>query len=80
MPNCRAAHPLFYHVVSHEIRHAHKKIRLMYTNADQLPNKMEELKCFIDGREPDIIVITEVIPKAQRQEVPRVRLKLHDYT
>ena len=52
----------------------------MYTNADQLPNKMEELKCFIDGREPDIIVITEVIPKAQRQEVPRVRLKLHDYT
>ena len=52
----------------------------MYTNADQLPNKMEELKCFIAGREPDVIIITEVIPKAQEQELPKVRMRLDGYT
>ena len=52
----------------------------IYTNADQLPNKMEELKCLIAGREPDVIIITEVIPKAQEQALPRVRLKLDGYT
>ena len=55
-------------------------MRFLYTNADQLPNKMEDLKAFIAGREPDIIVITEVIPKAQEHGIPRVRLKLHGYT
>ena len=52
----------------------------MYTNADQLPNKMEELKGFIAGREPDVIIVTEVIPKAQEREIPRVRLKLDGFT
>ena len=52
----------------------------LYTNADQLPNKMEELKCLIAGREPDIIIITEVIPKAQGQALPRVRMKLDGYS
>ena len=37
----------------------------MYTNSDQLVNKREDLCVAIMGQKPDIILITEVIPKAQ---------------
>ena len=37
----------------------------MYTNSDQLVNKREDLCMAITGREPDIIMITEAVPKAQ---------------
>ena len=40
-------------------------LNIMYTNADQLLNKRDELCMYIAGDEPDIICITEVIPKAQ---------------
>ena len=33
----------------------------------------------IVSREPDVIIITEVIPKAQAQPIARVRLKLKGY-
>ena len=56
-----------------------KPLKALYTNADQLLNKMEDLKMDITSREPDIIVITEVIPKAQEQPITRARLKLNGY-
>ena len=37
----------------------------MYTNIDGLPNKTDELLLRIEDDKPDIIVLTECIPKAQ---------------
>ena len=68
-------------------------LKVLYANADQLvagshsillgswqlPHKMEEQKVMIMNREPDIIVITEVIPKAQEHPIVRPRLKLPGY-
>ena len=36
---------------------------IFYTNADGLCNKLDELKLIIDEKSPDIIAITEVMPK-----------------
>ena len=52
----------------------------MYTNADQLVNKRDELCLIIAGREPDIILITEVIPKAQVLPLAPVLLAIPGYT
>ena len=38
---------------------------MYYTNSDKLVNKREDLCMAITGREPDIIMITEAITKAQ---------------
>ena len=38
---------------------------MLYTNADQLVNKWDDLCMQIAGTEPDVIMITDVIPKAQ---------------
>ena len=38
-------------------------ISFCYTNADSLLNKMDELKLLIDDKKPDIIAITESMPK-----------------
>ena len=35
---------------------------ILYTNADQFLNKRDDLSMFISGNEPDIILITEVLP------------------
>lgn len=35
----------------------------MYTNADQLQNKMDELLVYVDQYKPCIIMVTEVLPK-----------------
>ena len=43
-------------------------LEYLYTNADQLLNKIEELKMHIADDEPDVIIITEVIPKAQKNQ------------
>ena len=53
---------------------------IFYTNADQLINKKSELEMQIAGREPDIILITEVIPKAQISPIHPALLKLPGYT
>ena len=37
---------------------------MLYTNADQLINKRDDLQLFIAGDEPDIIITTEILPKA----------------
>ena len=38
-----------------------RKLKVIYTNADQFLNKREDLVTVIAGDEPDIIMITEVI-------------------
>ena len=43
----------------------HKSLKILYTNCDQFPNKHDDSLLFISGNEPDIILLNEVIPKAQ---------------
>ena len=52
-----------------------RRLKAYYTNADQLLNKMIDLKAHIHEREADVIIITEVIPKAQANPIPQVRLQ-----
>ena len=42
-----------------------KPLKVLYTNCDQFPSKLDDLLMFISGNEPDIILLNEVIPKAQ---------------
>ena len=51
----------------------------MYTNADQFVNKRDFLSSEIAGTEPDIIIITEVIPKAQVQPLSLAIFELEGY-
>ena len=51
----------------------------MYTNADQFLNKHDELQMFITGNEPDIILISEVLPKSHCNSVSSSRLSLNGY-
>ena len=39
-------------------------LKVLYTNADQFFNKRDDLLMLIAGNEPDLILITEVLPKA----------------
>ena len=52
----------------------------MYTNADQLVNKRDDLCMAIAGQEPDIILITEVIPKAQILPIDPALLAIPGYS
>ena len=51
----------------------------MYTNADQLINKRDDLACLISDELPDIIFVTERIPKAQVLLIDLVLLDLPGY-
>ena len=51
----------------------------MYTNSDQFPNKKEELLTFIVDDKPDIIMITEMIPKAQINPILKPLLDIPGY-
>ena len=51
----------------------------MYTNADQLVNKRDDLSMQIAGDEPDVILITEVIPKAQTIPLSPALLSIPGY-
>ena len=46
------------------------KLNFFYTNADQFLNKRDDLLMLIASDEPDILILTEVIPKAQLQSNP----------
>ena len=54
-------------------------INLLYTNIDQLPNKRDELLMAISDSKPDIIVLTEVIPKAQRHPIDLAIISIPEY-
>ena len=42
-----------------------ENLKAVYTNADQFLNKKDYIIQFIAGNEPNVIMISEVIPKAQ---------------
>jgi len=48
----------------------------LYTNSDQLLNKHDDLLMQIADSPPDIILITEVIPKAQTNPIDEARLNI----
>jgi len=51
----------------------------LYTNADQLQNKMDDLSLLIAGDEPDLILITEILPKRSVNSLSTARLSIHGY-
>lgn len=51
----------------------------MYSNVDQLLNKIEDLKSLISDDEPDIILLTEIIPKAQKNVIHESQLNITGY-
>ena len=48
----------------------------MYTNCDTLTNKISELIMAIEHNNPDIVVITEVIPKNNRYTLQKSELEV----
>jgi exonuclease III len=53
--------------------------KYLYTNADTLSNKLDELKAIVADTKPNIIAITEVKPKFNRYKVLPSELQLDDY-
>ena len=51
----------------------------MYTNADQFVNKRDDLQARITDDEPDVILITEVIPKCQSNPIATALLHMEGY-
>ena len=54
-----------------------RNLKVMYTNADQFLNKRDGLVTFIADDEPDITMITEVIPEAQINPIEAQLLQLN---
>ena len=57
----------------------HRNLQFWYTNADQLLNKRDCLSMAVCGEEPDLIFITEVLPKASGLPIPPALLSLPGY-
>ena len=51
----------------------------MYSNVDQLLNKIEELRFIATVDQPDIIFLTEVIPKAQKNPIHESLMNISGY-
>ena len=56
-----------------------KNLKCLYTNADQFLNKKDDLLIAIADDQPDIMLITEVIPKNQVQPIAEVQLLIDGY-
>ena len=54
-------------------------MKFLYTNADQFLNKRDDLLFSIAGNEPDIILITEIIPKCQSKPISPALLHVDGY-
>ena len=54
-------------------------LNCLYTNADQLLNKLDDLLILITSNEPGIMMVTEVIPKEQQNSVPYSQLSIKGY-
>ena len=55
------------------------QLKVFYTNTDQFLNKCDDLLMLIASDEPDILILTEVIPKAQSNAITFSRLALPRY-
>ena len=53
--------------------------KVLYTNADQFLNKRDDLLLHIAANEPDVIMITEVLPKVQPSFISDVQLQIPGY-
>ena len=54
-------------------------MKVLHTNANQFFNKREDLLMFLQGNNPDIIMITEMIPKQQKNKIPLAMLHGEGY-
>ena len=54
-------------------------LKCIYTNADSVLNKRKELEATIASINPDIIAITEVLPKNVKDEVQRAELEIEGF-
>ena len=54
-------------------------VRILHTNIDQFLNKVDDLKMVIAGNEPDLILITEILPKSHCNSLSAARLSLPSY-
>ena len=54
-------------------------LKILYTNADQFVNKRDDLIMFIVNNEPDVMMITEVIPKNQVNPITGALLHIDGY-
>ncbi len=52
------------------------KIKVLYRNADQLPNKMHELLINIGIFRPDVIMLTEVLPKNSETKTTKASIQI----
>lgn len=55
------------------------KFKVLYTNADSLINKMDELQVAVGEHNPEIIMICEVIPKSGNLKVTHELIKVEGY-
>ena len=55
------------------------ELDILYTNTDQLVNKMDDLSTLIAGDEPDLILISEILPKHCVSSLSAARLALDGY-
>ena len=54
-------------------------LKCLYTNADSLMNKRGELDTRIESVKPDIVAVTEVLPKSKGDDILMVELELDGY-
>ena len=52
----------------------------LYSNADSLLNKMDEFRSRIADLQPDIIAVTEVLPKHSHDKITSVDVQLNGYS
>ena len=56
-----------------------KGFNCLYTNADSLVNKIEELKKIVSNTQPKVIAICEVKPKNSRYNITEAELQIDNY-
>ena len=54
-------------------------MKCMYTNTDSLLNRKSELEILINMYKPDIIGITEILPKNREEDPDNCKLKIQGY-
>ena len=57
-----------------------KDITILYTNANQFLNKINDLEIPIAGSEPDLILITKILPKYHLYCINKVSLMIPGYS
>ena len=61
------------------IQYAADQLRIWYTNADSLVNKLDELQTRVYNGKVDIIVITEALPKHSSFKLQEQELKIKGF-